>query len=118
MRFAQFNALLVLCLTVCFVTVTGSFAHYFQSVQSDLQLGNFSVSLSVKDLNASKAFYEKLGFKQIGGDLKRKYVILQNETSTIGLYQGIFERNMLTYNPGWDRNCKTLESFQDVRDLQ
>ena len=84
----------------------------------DMQLGNFSISLTVKDVNASKEFYEKLGFKVSGGDLKRKYVILQNETSTIGLYQGMFEKNSLTYNPGWDRDKKTLAEFQDVREIQ
>ena len=84
----------------------------------DMQLGNFSISLTVKDVNASKEFYEKLGFKVSGGDLKRKYVILQNETSTIGLYQGMFEKNLLTYNPGWDRDKKTLAEFQDVREIQ
>ena len=84
----------------------------------DMQLGNFSISLTVKDVNASKEFYEKLGFKVSGGDLKRKYVILQNETSTIGLYQGMFEKNSLTYNPGWDRDKKTLDEFLDVREIQ
>ena len=83
-----------------------------------MQLGNFSISLTVKDVNASKEFYEKLGFKVSGGELKRKYVILQNETSTIGLYQGMFEKNSLTYNPGWDRDKKTLAEFQDVREIQ
>ena len=86
--------------------------------KSDMQLGNFSISLTVKDVNASKEFYEKLGFKVSGGDLKHKYVILQNETSTIGLYQGMFEKNSLTYNPGWDRDKKTLAEFQDVREIQ
>lgn len=83
-----------------------------------MQLGNFSVSLVVKDINVSKAFYEKLGFIQSGGDVKQKYVIMQNATSTIGLYQGMFEKNMLTYNPGWDRDCKTLPEFMDVRSIQ
>ena len=83
-----------------------------------MQLGNFSISLTVKDVSASKEFYEKLGFKVSGGDLKRKYVILQNETSTIGLYQGMFEKNSLTFNPGWDRDKKTLAEFQDVREIQ
>ncbi len=86
--------------------------------KADIRLGNFSISLTVKDVNASKEFYEKLGFKVSGGDLKRKYVILQNETSTIGLYQGMFEKNSLTYNPGWDRDKKTLAEFQDVREIQ
>ena len=84
----------------------------------DMQLGNFSISLNVKDVHASKEFYEKLGFKVSGGDLKRNYVVLQNETSTIGLYQGMFEKNSLTFNPGWDRDCKTLAEFQDVREIQ
>ena len=88
------------------------------TTKSDMQLGNFSISLAVKDVNASKEFYEKLGFKVSGGDLKRKYVVLQNETSTIGLFQGMFEKNSLTYNPGWDRDKKTLAEFQDVREIQ
>lgn len=82
-----------------------------------MQLGNFSVSLSVKDLAASSAFYEKLGFKRTGGDGKN-YLIMQNSTATIGLFQGMFKGNLLTFNPGWDRDCKTLESFDDVRDIQ
>ncbi len=85
---------------------------------SHMQLGNFSVSLVVKDVSVSKAFYEKLGFVQSGGDVKRKFVIMQNATSTIGLYQGMFEKNMLTYNPGWDRDCSTLPEFMDVREIQ
>lgn len=85
--------------------------------QATMQLGNFSVSLTVKDLAKSRAFYEKLGLKKVGGDGKG-YVILQNETATVGLYQGMFERNMLTFNPGWDRNCATLPDFDDVRELQ
>lgn len=84
---------------------------------SGMRLGNFSVSLAVKDLAASKAFYEKLGFRSIGGNGK-VWSILQNDTSTIGLFQGMFEKNALTYNPGWDRNCATLPDFDDVRDIQ
>ncbi len=86
--------------------------------KSDMQLGNFSISLAVKDINASKEFYEKLGLKMVGGDLKSNYVILQNGTSTIGLFQGMFDKNTLTYNPGWDRDKKTLPDFQDVREIQ
>lgn len=82
-----------------------------------MRLGNFSVSLSVKDLGASRAFYEKLGFRMIAGD-GRGWVILQNDTSTIGLFHGMFEGNILTFNPGWDRNCATLPEFDDVRDIQ
>jgi len=83
-----------------------------------MRLGTFSVSLAVKDLSASRAFYEKLGFEAIGGEAKQNWLILQNETSTIGLFQGMFEKNSLTYNPGWDRSCGTLPDFDDVRDIQ
>jgi catechol 2,3-dioxygenase-like lactoylglutathione lyase family enzyme len=76
------------------------------------------VSLAVKDLGASRAFYEKLGFRVIGGDAPKNWLILQNETSTIGLFQGMFDRNLLTFNPGWDRTSSTLPDFDDVRDIQ
>jgi len=82
-----------------------------------VRLGNFSVSLAVKDLAASRAFYEKLGLKVVAGD-KKGYVILQNETSTIGLFQGMFDKNILTFNPGWDRSCATLPDYDDVREIQ
>ena len=82
-----------------------------------MRLGNFSVSLAVKDLVASRAFYEKLGFKMTNGDGK-KWVVVMNGTTTIGLFQGMFERNMLTFNPGWDSSKATLPDFDDVRDLQ
>ena len=82
------------------------------------RLGNFSVSLAVKDLGASREFYEKLGFRVIGGDPAKNWLILQNETSTIGLFQGMFDRNLLTFNPGWDRTSSTLPDFDDVRDIQ
>lgn len=82
-----------------------------------MKLGTFSVSLAVKDLAASRAFYEMLGFNSIGGDGK-SWLILQNDQSTIGLFQGMFEKNILTFNPGWDRDCKTLAAFEDVRDIQ
>lgn len=85
---------------------------------SGLQLGNFSVSLAVKDLAASRAFYETLGFKAIGGDASQNWLILQNETATIGLFQGMFEKNILTFNPGWDRDARTVPGFTDVRELQ
>lgn len=83
-----------------------------------MRLGNFSVSLAVKDLAASRAFYEKLGFRAIGGNQAQNWLILQNETSTIGLFQGMFPKNLLTYNPGWDRTCATLPDFDDVREIQ
>ncbi len=83
-----------------------------------MQLGNFSLSLAVKDIAASRAFYEKLGFRVILGDQAKHWLILQNETSTIGLFQGMFSRNTLTFNPGWDRNGGTLPDFEDVRAIQ
>src|SRR5262249_47321394 len=83
-----------------------------------LRLGKFSVSLAVKDLAKSREFYEKLGFQVKGGDAKKNYVVLQNDTATIGLFQGMFTKNMLTFVPGWDRDNKPLPDFDDVRDIQ
>ena len=83
-----------------------------------MMLGNFSVSLTVKDLAASRAFYEKLGFKARGGDQAKGWLVLQNDSSTIGLFHGMFEKNMLTFNPGWDRTKATLADFDDVREIQ
>jgi catechol 2,3-dioxygenase-like lactoylglutathione lyase family enzyme len=84
-----------------------------------MQLGNFSVSLAVKDIAASRAFYERLGFRQVAGDQAQNWLILQNSTATIGLFQGPrYTRNMLTFNPGWDRTGSTLPAFDDVRDIQ
>ena len=83
-----------------------------------VHLGNFSVSLTVKDIQASKAFYEKLGFAQVSGKLEQKWVVLRSDTTKIGLFQGMFEKNSLTFNPGWDSDRKTPEDFQDVRELQ
>ena len=83
-----------------------------------MRLGNFSVSLAVKNLGASRAFYENLGFQAIFGDPAQNWLILQNETSTIGLFQGLFDKNMLTFNPGWDRSGSPLADFDDVRDIQ
>lgn len=83
-----------------------------------MQLGTFSLSLNVKDLEASRAFYEKLGFKIFGGEATQGWLILKNGDCVIGLFQGMFEKNMLTFNPGWDNNAKGLDSFTDVRELQ
>jgi len=83
-----------------------------------IALGNFSVSLNVKDIKASKAFYEKLDFKQVSGVLEQNWVVLQNGSTKIGLFQGMFDKNSLTFNPGWDSDKKTLKEFQDVRELQ
>ncbi|HWB79373.1 MAG TPA: VOC family protein [Nannocystaceae bacterium] len=81
-------------------------------------LGAFSVSLSVKDLVASRDFYRKLGFEPVGGKLEQNWLILRNGITTIGLFQGMFEKNMLTFNPGWDAVCTPLAEFTDVRALQ
>ncbi|HYT93881.1 MAG TPA: VOC family protein [Gemmataceae bacterium] len=83
-----------------------------------MRLGNFSVSLAVQDLQRSRAFYGKFGFRAVGGDAANNWLILQNETCTIGLFQGMVEKNSLTFNPGWDRACNTLPDFDDVRDIQ
>jgi catechol 2,3-dioxygenase-like lactoylglutathione lyase family enzyme len=83
-----------------------------------MQLGNFSVSLAVKDIQASKAFYEKLGFQEFGGDISQNWLILKNGDVVIGLFQGMFDKNILTFNPGWDGSAQKLESFTDVRELQ
>lgn len=86
--------------------------------KTSMNLGNFSVSLAVKDIGASRTFYEKLGFSKIGGNQSQNWLIMQNQTSTIGLFQGMIPKNTLTYNPGWDRACATLPAFDDVREIQ
>ncbi len=83
-----------------------------------MQLGNFSVSLNVKNLAASRSFYEKLGFRNVGGQQERRYLIMQNGTTTIGLFEGMIPSNFLTFNPGWDHTCATVPGFTDIRDLQ
>ena len=83
-----------------------------------MELGNFSVSLAVKDLEASKVFYEKLGFSVFGGDPSQNWLILKNGDHVIGLFQGMFDKNILTFNPGWDSNARPLGKFTDVRELQ
>ncbi len=83
-----------------------------------MQLGAFSISLTVRDIEASRAFYQKLGFEVFGGDASQHWLILKNGDHTIGLFQGMFEKNTLTFNPGWDQNTKKLDAFTDVRDLQ
>lgn len=83
-----------------------------------MELGAFSISLAVKDIHASKAFYEKLGFEVFGGDISQNWLILKNGEHVIGLFQGMFEKNMLTFNPGWDQGAQSLDTFTDVRELQ
>lgn len=83
-----------------------------------MQLGAFSISLAVKDIKKSKAFYENLGFEKFHGDMSQNWLIMKNGDHIIGLFQGMFEKNILTFNPGWDQDGKTLQSFTDLRDLQ
>lgn len=83
-----------------------------------MELGAFSISLAVKDIEASRAFYEKFGFKAFGGNAAQNWLILKNGDHVIGLFQGMFEKNMLTFNPGWDSDAQPLPSFTDVRELQ
>lgn len=85
---------------------------------ANMKLGNFSVSLSVKDIAVSRAFYEKLGFTVRGGDQEQNWLVLQNQSTIIGLFQGMFERNLMTFNPGWDNDGKELSEYTDVRELQ
>ena len=83
-----------------------------------MQLGNFSLSLAVKDIAVSRAFYEKLGFRQVGGNQDQNWLVMKSQSTKIGLFQGMFETNMLTFNPGWDEDAQDLENFTDVRDVQ
>ena len=83
-----------------------------------MELGAFSVSLAVKDLEASRKFYEKFGFKAFAGDPSQNWQILKNGGHVIGLFQGMFDKNILTFNPGWDQNARKLATFTDVRELQ
>src|SRR6202022_2536420 len=83
-----------------------------------MDLGAFSISLTVKDLEASRQFYEKFGFKAFAGDPSENWLILKNGDHVIGLFQGMFDKNILTFNPGWDSNAQKLATFTDVRELQ
>lgn len=83
-----------------------------------MDIGTFSISLTVKDLAASIAFYEKLGFTNMGGDQAQGWVILQGSGATIGLFHGMFDKNILTFNPGWDAKAQPVDGFEDIRDIQ
>ncbi|WP_404428465.1 VOC family protein [Sutcliffiella horikoshii] len=83
-----------------------------------MKLGAFSVSLTVKDIHKSKEFYECLGFEVLGGEISQNWLIMKNESCVIGLFQGMFEKNILTFNPGWNQNAESLDEFTDVRSLQ
>ena len=114
LHYAAFAALLLSC-----ATSAGLFpSSTLPRAETKLPLGAFSASLTVKDLAASQAFYEKLGFTQTGGAKEQKWVVLRSGTTTIGLFQGMFDKNIMTFNPGWNSDAKPLESFTDVRELQ
>lgn len=83
-----------------------------------MKLGNFSMSLNVKDIKASKEFYEKIGFEQMGGNIEENWVIMKNGDTNIGLFQGMFEKNSMTFNPGWNSNAENLDEFDDIREIQ
>ena len=83
-----------------------------------MKLGSFSISLAVKDIEKSKTFYETLGFSLFGGDQAQGWLIMKNDSTVIGLFQGMFDNNLMTFNPGWDQNAEALTSFEDVRELQ
>jgi catechol 2,3-dioxygenase-like lactoylglutathione lyase family enzyme len=83
-----------------------------------MELGAFSISLAVKDIEVSRNFYKKFGFEIFGGDASQNWLIMKNGDHTIGLFQGMFDKNILTFNPGWDSNARQLDDFTDVRDLQ
>ena len=102
----------------CAASNAGNPAPQHHDGVAPMRLGNFSVSLAVKDLAASRAFYEKLGFRAIGGDPSQNWLILRSGQATIGLFQGMFDRNILTFNPGWDAEGKPLADFDDVREIQ
>ncbi len=86
--------------------------------EHNLKLGAFSISLSVKDLQVSKVFYETIGFHVLGGSISQNYLIMKNENALVGLFQGMFEGNILTFNPGWDENARNISEFVDIREIQ
>lgn len=102
-------------LTMSFIHSTGATS---QKPEKPLKLGAFSISLNVKDLKASKEFYENLGFSSKGGSMESNYLIMKNGNALIGIFQGFFEGHMLTFNPGWDENGKNLKKWDDVRLIQ
>jgi lactoylglutathione lyase len=94
------------------------FGWVINSMDAIMELGAFSISLTVKEIETSKSFYEKLGFKVFGGDITQNWLIMKNGDHVIGIFQGMFEKNMLTFNPGWDNNATKLDNFTDIRAIQ
>lgn len=113
-RFTRRNALNALGATAIPLAAQGGKL----AKEPSMELGAFSVSLTVKDIKASQKFYESLGFKSFMGDAAKNWLILKNGDHVIGLFQGMFDKNILTFNPGWDSNAKKLASFTDVREIQ
>jgi catechol 2,3-dioxygenase-like lactoylglutathione lyase family enzyme len=116
-------------LVVLFSFTLGSYNHYlfaqsksgkstYDPKKEEVKLGAFSMSLNVKDLAVSRKFYEDLGFQVFGGGMEKKYLILKNGNALIGIFQGFFEGNILTFNPGWDENAKNMKKYDDVREIQ
>jgi catechol 2,3-dioxygenase-like lactoylglutathione lyase family enzyme len=115
----KFKAAVTIILSITIGFMIHAFTYKTEKMENnELKLGVFSTSLAVKDLLVSKAFYEKLGFKKMGGDEKQNYLIMKNGNTIIGLFQGMFEKNMLTFNPGWDENAQEVNPFDDVRKIQ
>ena len=112
------NNILMLLASFCLLAASGPSKPATMETSEPLRLGAFSVSLSVKDLQASKRFYETLGFSVFAGDAAKNYLIMKNGNALIGLFHGMFENNILTFNPGWDENARPLDSFDDVRVIQ
>lgn len=107
-----------ICLTLLYTGVYAQDQNEQQQKTENMKLGAFSISLSVKDLKTSKEFYETVGFEVFAGSMEMNYLIMKNGNALIGLFQGMFEGNILTFNPGWDENAQNLENFDDVRAIQ
>ena len=107
----------ILISTATIINIAIAEFNHSKNKSTDMNLGAFSISLTVKDLNASKEFYKKMGFEVFAGDAKMNYLILKNGDAKIGLFQGMFESNILTFNPGWDANGENLEEFDDIRSI-
>jgi hypothetical protein len=106
------------CFGFSFKTIITKPTDHHAKKENNMKLGAFSISLNVKDLNVSKQFYENLGFKALAGGIEKKYLIMKNENALVGLFQGMFQGNILTFNPGWDENAKNIAQFDDVRKIQ
>jgi len=118
MKYFTLLSIIICSMLVSFQSAQQSTQTKNQTHSENMKLGAFSVSLSVKDLNTSKEFYETLGFSVFAGSMEQNYLIMKNENALIGIFQGMFEGNILTFNPGWDENAQNVDAFDDVRDIQ